>query len=305
VNSSEIYFNESNPKENESVEITATIHNLAGADIDNVTVRFYNGDPESGGIKIGTDVFINLSKFGQTNVSKTWSAQIGPSSIFVVVDPQTSTNGSYIELNESNNKASKSINIGSWQFFYGDVLTFSNLVLANSNESKLVNWDGGGFNNGNIYITDYDSYISWNQLQSIGKTKSSGDSSSDFAEIDTLLNSTAYDDSVYSVYTNSGVIEYKSTIYSFNKFIQEVPITNSTNNSNFVTGILWDYSDDTNGTNGEFDLGDKEDIVFVAPINKHVEGTYGTYDYEIRVPAKLREYHPADSKTAVFYVEIH
>jgi hypothetical protein len=237
-------------------------------------------------------------------VSKTWSAQIGPSSIFVVVDPPTSTNGSYIELNESNNKASKSINIGSWQFFYGDVLTFSDVVLANSNESKLTSWDGEGFENGKVYVTDYDSYISWTSLQSMGKTKSNGDSSSDFQEIDSALNSSSYEDSVYSVYTNSGIPKYESNIYSFNKFIQEVPVVNSTNNSNFVTGILWDTSDDTNGTNGEFDLGDKEDIVFVAPINKHAEGTYGTYDYEIRVPAKLREYNSGDSKAAVFYVEI-
>ena len=56
--------------------------------------------------------------------------------------------------------------------------------------------------------------------------------------------------------------------------------------------------------NGEFDSGDKEDVIFVAPINKNAEGTYGIYDYEIRVPAKLREYNSADSKAAVFYVEI-
>jgi hypothetical protein len=304
INSSEIYFNESSFKENQSVEITATVHNLGSVDINNVTIRFYNGDPDSGGVKIGSDMFTNLSNLSQVNLTKTWVAQIGSSSIFVVVDPPTSTNGSIIELNESNNKASKSITVGSWQFFYGDVLSFSNFVLMDNGSGNLINWSTDESNSGNIYVTDYDSYISWNQLQSIGKKKSSGDSSSDFVEIDTLLNSTNYPDSVYSIYTDLGVPKYKSNIYSFNKFLQEVPIINSTNNSNFVTGILWDTSDDTNGTNGEFDLADKEDLVFISPINKQAQGTYGIYDYEIRVPAKLRQYRTSDTKSAAFYVEL-
>jgi hypothetical protein len=188
--------------------------------------------------------------------------------------------------------------------FYGDVLTSSNLVLADSLENKLVNWDADNFETGNIYVTDYDSYISWNQLQSIGKTEFGEESSSDFEEIDSILNSSSYEDSIFSVYTDSGIIRDKLNIYSFNKFIQEVPIANSTNNSNFVTGILWDYSDD-NSNDEEFDLIDKEDLVFVAPINKYAEGAYGNYDYEIKIPAKLREYHTADSKAAIFYVEIY
>ena len=52
-----------------------------------------------------------------------------------------------IELNESNNKASKSINVGSWHFFYGDVLTLSNFVLADSSESSLINWSTRSFSN--------------------------------------------------------------------------------------------------------------------------------------------------------------
>jgi hypothetical protein len=72
----------------------------------------------------------------------------------------------------------------------------------------------------------------------------------------------SFEDSVYSIYTNSGTPKYVHNIYSFGHLIQQVPITNSTNNSNFVTGILWDFSDDTNGSSGEFDLADKEDLIF-------------------------------------------
>ena len=204
-------------------------------------------------------------------------------------------------MNESNNKASKSFNVGSWQFFYGDVLAFSDAVLANSNNSNLISWAGNGFAGGNVYVTDSDSDILWSSLQAIGKAKNNTASSSDFAEIDSALNSTSYIDSVYSIYTNSGTPKGKLNLSSFGKIIREVPIVNSTNNSNFVTGILWDTSHDTNG---EFDTVDNENIVFVAPINKNALGTYGTYDYEIRVPAKLRGYHGGSSQSAAFYVEL-
>jgi hypothetical protein len=302
VNSSDITLNETNPKENQSVQINAIVYNLAGIDTQNVTVRFYNGDPDSGGTIIGTNIFIDLSKYNQTNVTTSWFAPIGGSQIFVVVDPPFATNGSFKELNESNNKASKSFNVGSWQFFYGDVLAFSDAVLANSNSSKLISWAGNGFAGGNVYVTNYDSYVSWSSLQAIGKAKNNTASSSDFADIDSALNSTSYIDSVYSVYTNSGTPKEKLSLLSFGKIIQDVPVVNSTNNSNFVTGILWDTSDEVIG--GKFDSSDKEDLVFVTPINKSALGTYGTYDYEIRVPAKLRSYKSGNAKAVSFYVEL-
>lgn len=302
INSSEIFLNETSPVENQSVEIIATVRNLGGVNISNVTIQFYAGDPDLGGIKIGQNIFINISGFIQKNVSTNWLAPMGSSEIFVIVDPPLSTNGSYVEINESNNKASKIINVGSWNFFYGDVLSFSNLVLADNGSSKLINWTAQNFESGNVYVADYDSSVSWIDLQAIGKTESNSDSSSDFSELDSLLNSSSYADSIYSVYTNSGNPKFESNIYSFGNLIQGVPVINSTNNSNFITGILWDMSDDI--LDGEFDVSDKEDIVFISPIMKQTLGNYGTYDYEMRVPAKLREYYTADSRTAIFYVEI-
>ena len=46
------------------------------------------------------------------------------------------------------------------------------------------------------------------------------------------------------------------------------------------------------------------DLVFVAPSNKDTQGAYGIYDYEIRVPARLREYYTVDNSGVVFYVEM-
>jgi len=117
-----------------------------------------------------------------------------------------------------------------------------------------------------------------------------------------LLNMTDNIDSVYNVYTTSGTPDEQKNFLLFNKLINDVPVTNSINNSNFVTGILWDTSDDSNT---EFDFSEKEDLIFLTELNKDTVGTYGTYDYELRVPARLRNYKSGDSSSAVFYVELY
>ena len=80
-------------------------------------------------------------------------------------------------------------------------------------------------------------------------------------------------------------------------------MANSINNSNFVTGILWDSSDDDGDY--EFNESGKEDLVFVTQINTSSQGAYGIYDYELRVPARLREYSTTDSSAAAFYLELY
>jgi hypothetical protein len=302
VNTEDIVFNQSNPKENESVQINATIHNLAGVDINNVVVKFYKGNPDSGGTQIGSDSIINLLMFNETNATINWKVQMGTSQIYVLVDPPLATNGSFKELNESNNKADKNITIGSWQFLYGDISSSSKFRLSDSEEEKLISWDINDFDFANVYSADYDAVISWSDLKAIGKTSAGGESSSDFSEIDSLLNMTSFSDSVYNVYTSSGIVNEKQNFFSFKKLISEVPVMNSTNNSNFKTGILWDSSGDIG--DGEFDIADKEELVFIASVNKNAPGAYGIYDYELRVPAKLREYNLPDSSAASFYVEI-
>ena len=63
-------------------------------------------------------------------------------------------------------------------------------------------------------------------------------------------------------------------------------------------------SDNNNSNNGEFDATDKEDLVFLTQINKNKAGAYGTYDYEMRIPARLREYSATETSSVVFYTEI-
>jgi len=301
VNSSLINFNNSEPAEGESVRINVTINNLGGVFVDDVTVRFYNGDPDAGGVQIGNDKLMDLEKYGSNTTGVVWSSEMGSHEIFVVVDPPVSTNGSFEEWNESNNKGSKNVTIGSWNYFYGNIGASSNFTLADNDSRSIIRWDAKNYIGGNIYASDYEGSVSWKYLQAIGKTPGGGSSSEDFSEIDDLLNMSSYNDSVSNVYAEGGVAENTSDFRVFKENITGVPIAESINNSNFTTGILWDTSNDTDG---EYSQTDKEDLVFVTKINKDTKGTYGVYDYEIRIPARLREYETEDTESAVFYVEL-
>jgi len=52
ISSSDIIFSNQTPTVGDTVTITATIHNTGIAQVDNITVAFYDGDPDAGGILI-------------------------------------------------------------------------------------------------------------------------------------------------------------------------------------------------------------------------------------------------------------
>ena len=301
VNNSLIFFSTEEPKEGEEVTINVTVHNLGGADANNVIAEFYNGDPDAGGVLIGSRTF-NMIKFSTSDINVTWEAVIGSSQIFVIVDPPLATNGSFQEWNETNNKAGRNITVGSWNFFTGNILFGSQFKLADNSSFRVMSWNITDFQTGNIYIANSEAIISWSDLIAIGKTTAGEDSSEDFSEIDKLLDMDGFDDSVYNVFTDDGEIKQTSNLTVFRRVVYDIPMAISINNSNFTTGILWDSSQDT-GDN-EFDEVDMENLVFVSPINKQAQGSIGIVDYELRVPANLREYNTASPREVFFYVEL-
>jgi hypothetical protein len=298
VNSSSLTFSDENPRENDNVTINSTIYNIGGVDGRNVRLSLYRGHPDTG-TQIQNKT-ANISAYGSYETSFYWTAQMGTSEIYIVVDPPLATNGTYTEHNESNNIFSANITVGSWHFFYGHLISGSQFELADSS-SRIIVWNISSFEDGNIYVADSESVITWSNLLALGKDRLSADSLGDFATLDSILEMTSSEDSIYSLYTNSGTPKNKTTYSIFGREVLDVPVAESINNSNFLTGILWDHTRDSNNY---FDSSDKEDIVFSTKINKNREGAYGTYDYEIRVPAKLREYISQNSESAVFYLEI-
>jgi len=300
VNSSSITFNNTEPREGEFIEINASIQNLAGADSSSVTVSFYNGNPLTSGVLIGSDT-ITIQRYSSNLSSVIWNASLGTSQIYVAVDPPIPTNGTYQEWNESNNLAFKNISVGGWHFFYGDFTQNSEFILADNVTYKFNAWGKENLTSANVYVADYDSSIDWTALQSIGKTPSGTNSTNDVQEIDSILNMGSFNDSVTNLYWNGSYFKETRNYPIFGYTLTQVPITNSINSSSFKTGILWDTSDDTDN---EFNSTDSEDLVFITHSNESTLGSYGITDYEIRVPAKLREYKPATQESVAFYVEI-
>lgn len=135
-------------------------------------------------------------------------------------------------------------------------------------------------------------------LLAIGRNTSGQQSSADFFELDAALG-LAVEDNISSRFSTDGSQAYHTrnmSIYAHD--VAHVPVMNSTVTSSFQTGLLWDASSDVDG-----EYSGSEDIVFVAGINVSQAGAYGMYDYEITVPATLRDQDPGES-SLTFYVEI-
>jgi hypothetical protein len=291
VNDSNIVLNDSEIQEGESILINATIDNIGYANSENVLVQFYQGNPFSGGIQFGDNQTVDIGWNDSLVVSEIYFPEIGLNEIYVVVDFYDG----FTEFDEENNFGNKNVSVGAWQFFYGDINQESKFALAGSGE--IVTWNISSFDRGSIFVADSESIISWNDLTALGKNLIDGDTVDDFSNVDSLLSMIGFEDSISNLYLGE-----ETNFSVFGKIINEVPITNSTNNSNFVTGILWDGGDDEG--NYEFDVGDSEDLIFVTKLNENSQGAYGVYDYELRVPAKLREYAGEESEV-VFYVELY
>lgn len=300
ITSANITFSNNDPVEGANITLFANVTNNADKNETNVIVQFWDGDPDFGGTEIGNDT-IDVSALSSVVANKSFITSIGQQEIFVIVDPPDGS-GSIIESDETNNKANNSFFIEAWQIYYGDVN--GTFLLDNNATNSFSNWLTTTVT-GNIFMTDSDTSngISWSFL--IALTRNTSDQTSantlnDFSDIDTNLGTSGYIDSVNNTYSENGLPKATASFSVFNSSINNIPIINSTNNSNFVTGILWD-SDDS--SNGYYDTTDDEDLVFITQINEGSIGKYGTYDYEITFPSDLKSYKGA-TETIDLYFEI-
>lgn len=183
-----------------------------------------------------------------------------------------------------------------FQTFFGFLSREIYLGLGN-----IVFFNFSNDSNTNLFIVDVDADIDWTNLTAIGFRTNGSSSNQDFLEIDNLFNhSLLYGESIQSEFAQdeSNANEVRN-ITIFGRDIVGVPIVNSTNSTTFRTGILWDSSDDLSG-NGEFDLIDNEDLIFVNPTNISKVGQFGTYDYEIKVPETLKDHKGSNAQLELF-----
>ena len=97
-------------KPGQRVVVPAEIKNVGANTRQPILVKFYQGDPLSGGTQIGKDRVINgLGEGRSVLISENWSAPLttGTYNLFVVVNP----NRTIIEFDYANNRALKTVSV--------------------------------------------------------------------------------------------------------------------------------------------------------------------------------------------------
>ena len=297
ISSQDISINPSNPVEGQIVKINSTIYNEGCTDVDSFLTGFYDGNPHSGGLQIGNNQTASLFALSSVLVNITWIPDIGSHQLYVLAD----VGNIALELNESNNLANLFFSLYSWHTFYGNISI--ERILASSNLFNMSLWLNNSLFSGNIYVADVESEVSWASLKPFGKNISESNTTNDFVDIDTIFSMNSFNDSISNIFTLDGSIARNISQFTIQgTSVESVPIIPSTNTTSFITGILWDSSDDL--LDGEFSQDDEEDIIFVSKVNHSTEGAYGVYDYEIRVPARLREYKGPNLEEVYFYFDL-
>ena len=297
VTDEDIWFDYELLVEGANVTVFANISNEGLSDAeDDFAVQFFQGDPAFNN-QIGSDIIVNgLESFETITVSRSYQLVAGDNNIFVVVDP-------YDDVNESdtdNNIANNTLTVELYQYYYGG--SKADIVLASGEAAAFLNYLNLSGLSGHVFFADADSSFSFGDLQALTRNVDGNLVSGDFAALDSALGTTDFKDSIRNIWGDGTETPIMTRTFNLSSgSIHNVPVVYSTEYEDFVTGILWDTSDDTG--NQRYDASDKEDVVFVTEINPGGQGRFGVYDYEIRVPAVLRDYAGSTDKLA-FYVEI-
>lgn len=284
----------SDVKENENVTIIVTVYNSGLGDADLFNVSFYDGSPDTDN-NIANATITNISAGESRNATIYWNSIIGSHNISIKIDPENTI----IETDDSNNNASKNINVSAWQKYYGNVS--GNLTLQDNSGNTLTDWNWATFQ-GNVFISNIPD-LNFSNLQALGRKKNGEIAMNDFSKADALHNMTPgsnnatsfYNNNITQLFSMNGTSPRNYTNFTvYNKKIENIAIVNSTNTTNFnsveistfITGILWDTSKD----DGDGDYGDDdEDIVFISGINVKNTGLGNSeHDYEIAIPSIIR-----------------
>lgn len=108
-----VTFSSKSPTEGDAVTITAEIQNLGNVDVgEDIEVRFIEGDPEKGGLQIGSDALVLGLKAGASKKAEIkWRAAPGKVNIRIVIDPDNMIK----EAKEDNNSVIVKIEGKKWK----------------------------------------------------------------------------------------------------------------------------------------------------------------------------------------------
>jgi parallel beta-helix repeat protein len=292
-------------KENVNVTINATVYNNGLGDASNIKVSFYDGHPGPGN-NIANATITIISAGGSQNATVNWNSIIGTHNISIKIDPENTI----VENDDGNNNASKLINVSGWQKYYGNIS--GNINLADQKGNSLINWNWDTYQ-GNVFVSNILS-LDFNKLQALGRKKNGEISQNNFQKADELLNMTPgsnnstgfLNNNITQLFSPDGSLPRNYTNFTvYGKKIDNVAIVNSTNTTNFngvetstfITGILWDSSNDS----GDGEYGDDgEELVFITRINAGTTGLGNSpHNYETAVPSIIR-----NKGNVYFFVEL-
>lgn len=293
INTTKIWFSNNSLIEGTNITIYVNITNQGLSPTNqSFTTEFYKNDPDNGGIKIA-NLSIGILNPGETiTVNISYILTMGPNNIFVLLDVYNVIN----ETLENNNKANNSLAVPIYQYYYGNVT--ADIILSTSDNKTFVSFRNMTTYKGYLFIADRDSSFSFSNLQALGRTINGLPTNNDFTDIDISLNVSAAPDSIKIVWANN--TDTPLEVMQFNlstNTLYNVPIVRTSND--FVTGILWDTSDDLG--NNQYDYNDKEDIIFVTRVIDPALGTFGFYSYEIKIPAALKSYKDSIDMINFYY----
>jgi len=201
----------------------------------------------------------------------TWYSKLGTYQFNAYADSQDSVS----ESDETNNNLSANYTVSAWTILYGDYeYRYS---LADSAGQPLKQWNISTLS-GNILFSDVDSIYNPSNLKPLNGTN-------DLTEADTALGMTYFNDSISKLFDTNGnnIPDNYANIVISGSMVENIPIVNTVSGSPFITGILWDSAD------GGLEYDGSQDLVIVTTLNSSLVGAYGTYDYEVRVPSRLKK----------------
>jgi len=117
VSSPDISFSEANPSAGQTITFSAEIHNLGDRNLQNITVRFFDGNQS-----IGDQCISLIPRHSARTASISWTAdREGFHLMKVVVD----SDNAIVETDEENNEATRSLLVGQFQCFGGIIVSGS------------------------------------------------------------------------------------------------------------------------------------------------------------------------------------
>ncbi|MEM3370850.1 MAG: CARDB domain-containing protein [Candidatus Woesearchaeota archaeon] len=300
--------------------------NITGPDLYPVAVWFSNTPRIE---TVNTTIFVNISNKGLSDCTKNFTVEFRRSGLLIgnlsvqglLIGEVKSLNSSFLlgpginnlsisidpdnrinESDESNNNAYEVIAVEFYQYYYGN-LSFLQVLSKSSNESVFT-WENSNPEDGVILVADIDSKFEIGNLRALTRNANGDPVINDLSELDEAFNSSNLNDSIKNVWGNGTDIPIMTANFTIGQFnISNVPVAYSRNSTSSITGILWDSADDLSH-NLQYDSSDREDIVLITKIHPLADCSFGSCNYEIRIPAALRSYKP-NTDLVVFYTMLN